>query len=126
MRMLSEFCAMLVPGGTCVIVSPNLHKLRSIIGRLRGGEEFVSIGEYEQSGTNDIRVDKFRQLLSYVGIDEIRIAPVVPERKQKASRWTLGLFDSILGDEFVVVGRKALSPVMRHDEEAFRASTVVL
>jgi hypothetical protein len=100
--------------------------LRNIAGRIRGDKDFVSIGKYEGSGTNDIHVAQFRQLLSSAGIDEVKITRSAQKRKDRISRWTLGLFDSILADEFIIVGRKIPPPVKRRDEKALRTSKFIL
>jgi 2-polyprenyl-3-methyl-5-hydroxy-6-metoxy-1,4-benzoquinol methylase len=104
--LLSCFCDMLEPGGRCVIVNPNLKKIKNIIGKLRRQEAILDLGQYETSGTRHLSVATLRKWFAGLSIDVIKTKYVLAEGKRALSRRALGVADSLLAEETVVVGRR--------------------
>ncbi len=68
--MLTCFLRHLVPGGACIIVSPNLRAAKTLLRRLQRNPAFLPIGDYERSGTHALTLPDLRKWLSAGQIDE--------------------------------------------------------
>jgi 2-polyprenyl-3-methyl-5-hydroxy-6-metoxy-1,4-benzoquinol methylase len=105
--LLAEFGALLEPSGYCVILLPNLRTIKNVLGKLRGDAVFRPIGNYEESGTREIRVSALRHWLAANNVHVSKRTYLLSGYKQKVSRLALGVAESFLANEILVVGRKA-------------------
>jgi len=106
-ELLAAFGSLLVPDGHCVILVPNLGKLKNVLGKLRGEKVFRPIGNFEESGTHDVKVSVLRKWLSAAKVHLTKTSYIVSEPKRKVSRLALGVADPLLANEILFVGRKA-------------------
>ena len=104
--LLADLGSFLEPDGYCVVLVPNLGKAKNVLGKLRGDRVFQPIGNYEDSGTHDIRAAALRRWLAAAGLQMTKRIYLLSNSKQKLSRPLLGIADSLLAEEILVVGRK--------------------
>jgi len=105
--LLGDLSYLLAPDGYCVVLVPNLRKVKNLVGKIRKDKAFQPIGNYAQSGTRDITVPALREWLTGVGIHLTKSNYLVGGDKRKLSRLALGLADPLLATEIIVVGRKS-------------------
>jgi 2-polyprenyl-3-methyl-5-hydroxy-6-metoxy-1,4-benzoquinol methylase len=106
-ELVADFGNLLAPNGHCVILVPNLGKLRNVLGKLRGEKVFLPIGNFPESGTNDVKVSVLRKWLSAAKVHLTKTSYIVSESRKKVSRLALGVADPLLANEILFVGRKA-------------------
>jgi len=105
-RWLNSFKDFLSPGATVIAVVPNLSRLPVIWGRIRGGERFKDLGSFERSG---IHVTSHRIVEGWFKLSGVVVEKTMDvlssSQAQKASKFSLGLVDSLLSSELIVVAK---------------------
>jgi SAM-dependent methyltransferase len=113
LAVLSSFSELLSPGGIVIAVVPNFAQLTTTWRRLKGREPYKSLGHHGKTGIHVTTPRVMRRWLRQVGFTDVICSYVIPERGQSASRFSLGMVDSLLGEELICVGggRRAIQEV---------------
>lgn len=109
-RWLTSFKDLLSAGATVIAVVPNLSKLPVIWGRVRGEGRFKDLGSFERSGVHVTSHGIVERWFKRAGIVvEKTIDVLSSSQARKVSRLSLGLVDSLLGSELIVVAKTVAS-----------------
>lgn len=106
---LSSFGKFLSNGSVAIASVPNLTRLQTIWGRVRGDKQFKDFGSYEKTGVNLTSRKGLRGWLQGAGMKTETIVDVLPQRAEVARRLSLGSLSSVLASEFIAVARRTES-----------------
>jgi SAM-dependent methyltransferase len=106
-ELLSFFKDVLVENGRVIATVPNVSRLPEMWRRIQGHEHVKGLGSYRNAGVHVTSRRIVREWFEVAGLSVEGITNVLTPRLQKASHWTLGLADSLLAIELIVVARNA-------------------
>jgi SAM-dependent methyltransferase len=108
-ELLSSFAHVLTVTSRVVAVVPTVSHLSLIGRRIRQGERFPDLGDYEKSGVQLTSQRIVRKWFRDAGFAVEKIVILFPKHSEKKHRMTLGLIDPFLYGEIVVVARRSES-----------------
>jgi SAM-dependent methyltransferase len=105
--LLSSFKEALSENGRVIATVPNLSRLPEIWRRIRRDDHVKGLGNYRNAGVHVTSRRIVRSWFEMAGLSVEGITNVLTPRLQKASLWTLGIADSLLAVELIVVSGNA-------------------
>ena len=105
--VLATFGSLLSERGIALLVVPNILRLSTYWGRIRGDKRFQDFGNYEKTGVHLTSQRIVRRWIQDAGMKPGNAAWVLSSKAQKAGRLALGLMDPWLSTELIAVGRKS-------------------
>jgi hypothetical protein len=106
-ELLSSFKDVLSENARVIATVPNLSRLPEMWRRIRRDKHVKGLGSYRNAGVHVTSRRIVREWFEMAGLSVEGITNVLTPRLQKASLWTLGLADSLLAIELIVVSRNA-------------------
>jgi SAM-dependent methyltransferase len=109
--ILSSFGELLSPGSVAIILVPNLRRLATIWRRLIRDPRFKDVGiwprSYQKAGMHFTSRRTVRNWIRSAGLKLRSISSILPPSSSAGGRLSLGLMDSYLASEFLVIAEKA-------------------
>jgi 2-polyprenyl-3-methyl-5-hydroxy-6-metoxy-1,4-benzoquinol methylase len=110
-EILSSFGELLSPGAVAIILAPNLRRLSIIWRRVCRDPRFHDLGiwrrSYQNAGMHFTSRRTIRSWVRSTGMKPRSISSILPPSSSDAGRLALGLMDTYLASEFLVVAEKA-------------------
>ncbi len=104
--LLSSFSELLSAEGVLVIAVPNFAQVTVRWRRFLGKDPYQQLGNYEKTGIHVTTPRVIRRWFRQAGLTTVHLAACeIPEKGRLAHRLSLGLVDSLLGEELVCLGR---------------------
>jgi SAM-dependent methyltransferase len=104
--VLASFGTLLSERGIALLLVPNILRLSTRWGRIRGDERFRDFGSYEKTGVHLTSHKIVRRWFRDAGMRPESIIDLLSPRARRFGRLTLGLMNCLLSSEFIVVARK--------------------
>jgi len=111
-EVISSFASLLSEGSTVIAIVPNLSHLRTLNKRIRDDHGFSNLMRgYQETGVHFTSHRVLRSWFRRAGfrVEKIVNPPVPRPAEELLHRATLGLMDSLLAEDFLVVARKGLT-----------------
>jgi SAM-dependent methyltransferase len=125
-EVLSRYADLLAPGGLALVTVPNFAQITARWRRFRGIAHYKNLGDYAKTGVHATTPQIIREWFRRCGLTNPSFGYVFPEKGQLLHRLSLGLADSLLGEELVCVGerRAPIREVSRRVAGCLDAATV--
>lgn len=88
-----------------VVLTPNILRIPMIWHRLRGDRRYATLCNYEESGVHVISHRIVRRWFENAGMSPKNVIDVFGPDAKNNSKWSLGLLDSLLANEFFSVAQ---------------------
>jgi len=106
-EVLKRFAELLQPGGSILIVSPNLGNLKYSLKRVRGEVGFRDLGSYEMTGVHRVTSGAIRRWLRESGCKIETAKWSSSPRFRQLVDFFPGLIGAFLGSEMIVLAKKS-------------------
>ena len=107
-EMLSQFSELIVPGGSILVVSPNLVNLKSQYYKLRGENGYRHLGNFEESGVQKVSKTRMEQWFRSAGCKVESIKCIAMPRFGSFTRYVPLPLRHALSTEIIVLGKRKL------------------
>jgi SAM-dependent methyltransferase len=105
-EVLACYGKLLSEEGIALLLVPNILRLSTYWGRIRGDKRFQDFGSYGKTGVHLTSHKIVRGWIRDAGMIPGGITDVLSPSAQKAGRLALGLMNALLSSEIIAVGRK--------------------